>query len=392
MAETYGIIIMLGILILMLIIVFIKTNLVICQPNEVVIISGRKLKLPDGTEVGYRTLRGGRGFKIPIIEVVKRLPLTAIPVEINIKKALSKGIIPVNLDGRANIKIAGTEKDGLSNAIERFLGRNLNEIAQIAKQTIEGALRGVLATVTPEEANSERLKIADRIVQESQKDLHNLGILLDYFIILNISDEQGYLEAIGRKKNADIIKNAKIAETTAEAEARKIAAEQKQIAHIAEAEAEEKIVGAENKLAVHRAQLQSETNKAEEKAKVAGQIGRVEDEQLLENGKATAEAIRKMQEQWQEGNTKDLFVIQMFPELLDKVTRVISENLHIDKLTILDSGNGNGVPTHVKNLTNSAITILVQLKNTTGLDLAELLKNTLEKNSNSNAQIQKELL
>ena len=62
------------------------------------------------------------------------------------------------------------------------------------------------------------------------------------------------------------------------------------------------------------------------------------------------------------------------PELLDKVTRVVSENLNVEKLTILDGGNGEGLPTYVKNLTNSAVVMLEQMKNATGIDLAKLAK------------------
>jgi flotillin len=429
MVDLVGIIIICAILGIMLLIIFIKANLVICQPNEIVIISGRRYKQEDGTEVGYRIIRGGRGFKIPIIESIKRIPLTAIPVEINLNKALCKGIIPVNIECRANIKIAGSPADGLNNAIERFLGKNLNEVAQIAKQTIEGSLRGVLATVTPEEANSERLKLAENVVEEARSDLKKLGILLDFFKIQTLYDDHGYLEAIGRKKNADILKDARIAEATAEAEASKISAEQLRIARIAEAQAQEEIIQAENKLAVHRAELALKTNQAEERAKIAREIARVEEEQqmqlkrielnrkkfeadmiipaqaekeaselksigeasrILENGKATAEAIRLMQEQWQEGKTKDLFYLQMFPELLDKVTRVVADNLHIEKVTVLDSGNGNGIPTHIKNVTNSAISIIEQLKNATGLDLTDLLNRSVGNKQNDAAAIKKE--
>ena len=429
MADIIGILIVSGIILIMLLIIFIKANLIICKPNEVVIISGRSYKQPDGKILGYRILKGGRGFKIPIIETVNRLPLTAIPIEVSISKALCKGIIPITIDGRANIKIAGNEKDGLNNAIERFLGKNLNEVAVIAKQTIEGSLRGILATVAPEEANSERIKLAERVVHEARNDLYKLGVVLDYFKIQNISDEQGYLEAIGRKKNADVLKNAKIAEATADAEARKIDAEQKRIASVAEAEAEEIIIKANNKLAVHRAELSAESNRAEERAKLAGEIARVEEEQsleqgrielnrkryqadvvipaeaekkaaelrsageasnILEKGKATAEAIEHMRAQWQNDNSKDLFIIQLLPELLDKVTRVVADNLHIEKLTVLDNGNGNGLPTHVKNLTGSAIMILEQLKNATGLDLTELLQNIVSSNGKNASHIQKE--
>jgi len=178
MTDMIGIFIVVGIIAFMLLIIFIKSNLIICKPNEVVIISGRSYKQPDGKELGYRILKGGRGFKIPIIETVNRLPLTAIPIEVSISKALCKGIIPITIDGRANIKIAGNEKDGLNNAIERFLGKNLNEVAVIAKQTLEGSLRGILATVAPEEANSERIKLAQRVVEEARNDLNKLGVVL----------------------------------------------------------------------------------------------------------------------------------------------------------------------------------------------------------------------
>ena len=431
MSQLIGIGIALGLVFIMLLIVFIKANLVICQPNEVLIISGRRRKLPDGTYVGYRVIKGGRGFKIPIIESVKRLPLNNMPIEINIKKTLAAGIIPINVDGRANVKIAGSEEDGLSNAIERFLGKNLNEIAQVAKETIEGSLRGVLATVTPEEANAQRLELAERVAEQARQDLRKLGLVLDFLRIQNISDDQGYLEAIGRKKNAEVVKNARIAEATAEAEARVVAAEEKRKGSVAEAEAEMEIVEAENKLNVHRAKLAAESNRADQRARVAGDIARVEEEQrleearvelnrkkheadvvvpaqaekaalelkakgeaarILEDGKATADAVKLMQAQWQDGKTRELFLIQMLPELLDKVTKVVADNLHIEKLTVLDSGNGNGLPNHVKNLTGSAITLIEQLKNATGLDLPALLQNAAGGKPKNGSELPRELV
>ncbi len=430
MEQIIGIGIFLGVIFLMLLIIFIKANLVICQPNEVLIISGRKRRLPDGTKVGYRIIKGGRGFKFPIIESVKRLPLTTMPIEIILTKALSKGIIPINVEGRANVKIAGSEKDGLSNAIERFLGKNLPEIAMVAKENIEGSLRGVLSTVTPEDANANRLELAEKVAEQARKDLYKLGLVVDFVKIQNISDDQGYLEAIGKKKNAEVIKDARIAEATAEAEARIVAAEQKQKGSVAEAKASMKIIEAENHLSVHRSKLEAESNKEKEKAKVAGEITRIEEERkieearvgmnekkyqaevvipaeakkkaselkargdaakILEDGKATAEAIKMMQEEWQDGKTRELFLIQMLPELLDKVTRVIADNLHIEKLTVLDSGNGNGIPSHIKNLTGTAVTIIEQLKNATGLDLPGLL-NAANNSKPAHSRIPKELV
>jgi flotillin len=368
----------------LIILAFIKANLRICHPNEILVFSGRKRKLKDGTEVGYRVIKGGRGLKIPIIESVTRLPLTTIPIDIELTGALTNGLIPVNIEAMANIKIAGSEDEGLINALERFLDKNITDISQVARENLEGSLRGVLSTLSPEEANSNRLEFADQIVQQAGDDLGRLGLVLDTFKIKHLSDNEGYLDAIGRKKNAEVRRDAEIAEANAQAESRQVSAEAKRIGNVAEAEANITIVEAENKLRIRKADLDAESQRIEAKAKVAGDIARVEETQklesqrvtmnqskyeadivvparaekeamelkaigdassIVENGKATAEAVKLMRREWEKEDTRELFLIQQLPDILDKVTSVVSENLTIDKVTILDSGNGHGMPT-----------------------------------------------
>ena len=82
---------------ILIILAFIKANLRICHPNEILVFSGKKRKLKDGTVVGYRYIKGGRGLKIPIVESVSRLPLTTIPIELELSGALTNGIIPINI-------------------------------------------------------------------------------------------------------------------------------------------------------------------------------------------------------------------------------------------------------------------------------------------------------
>jgi flotillin len=397
----------------LIVLAFIKANLRICHPNEILVFSGRKRTLKDGTVVGYRIVKGGRGLKIPIIESVSRLPLNTIPIELELTGALSSGIIPINLQAMANVKIAGNEEEGLSNALERFLGKNIHDISQVAKENIEGSLRGVLATLTPEEANSNRLEFAQRVVQEARSDLQRLGLVLDTFKIQQLSDTEGYLDAIGRRKNAEVRRDAKITEANAEAEARIVAAEAKKTGNVAEAEADMTIVEAENKLRVKRADLAAEANSVEARATVAGDIARIEQEQKLEekrvaankhkyeadvivparaereakelkakgeaariaeDGKATAEAVRVLREQWEKEDTRELFLIQQLPDILDKVTKVVSDNLSIDKVTIVDSGDGQGMPAYVRGVTGSIVAIFEQVKNATGLDIPEILR------------------
>jgi flotillin len=209
-------------------------------------------------------------------------------------------------------------------------------------------------------------------------------------------------------------RDARVVEARSESEARRVAAEQHHLGREAEIAADLKIVEDENKLEVHRSELQATANQAQQRAEVAGNIARVEEQidletkravlsekreqantivpakakrealmlhaegeasRIVEDGKATAKAIEMMRQQWEDGGTRDLFLIQLMPELLDKVTRVVAENLRVDRLTILDGGDGNGIPAYVQNLTKSAITMLEQLKNATGVDLAHLGKS-----------------
>jgi flotillin len=123
----------------------VKANLKICQPNEVLIFSGRNRTLEDGSKVGYRVIQGGRGFRIPIIEEVDRLILNTIPIDLTVANAYSKGGIPLTVRAIANIKIASHEPE-LNNAVERLLGKRLEELQSLAKETLEGNLRGVVAS------------------------------------------------------------------------------------------------------------------------------------------------------------------------------------------------------------------------------------------------------
>jgi flotillin len=424
--QVLGLAIGIGVLVILGLIIFFKANIVLCQPNQLLILAGRQHKGPDGSRLGYRVIRGGRGFKWPFVETVARLELTTLPLELRGEKAMCEGMIPVTVVGKANVKLAGRPEQGMDDAIERFLGKGPDAVVKTAKQALEGALRGVLATVEPAQANADRLSLAKGVTADARANLRQLGIVLDFFQIQDLNDERGYLEAIGRQRNAEVQRDAKVAEARADAEARQVAAEMKQTARSAEIAAELKIIADENALAVKQSELDAEANQARERAGVAGRIARTEEEiqlqakrvelsektqeaetviparaqrdadrlkaegrsaRTLEEGRATAKAVELMRAQWEDETTRDLFMIQLLPNLTDKVTRVVSDNLRVDKLTILDGGDGEGLPNYVKNLTNSGLVMLEQVKNATGVDLAKLA----ERQGGGTATIPKEL-
>jgi flotillin len=413
-SQFISIAIFLGVILFMLILIFIKTNVVICKPNEIVILSGKKRKSKDGTVLGYRVLRGGRGFKWPFIESVSRLFLNTRTIQIHLGKVLASGMIPLEVESRANIKLAGKEDEGMENAVERFIGKGEDVIDKTAQQVLEGAIRGVIAAMSPAEANEKRFDLVQQVLKNARPDLKNLGIVLDSFQILSLSDKHGHLEAIGRKRNAEVQKEAKIAEAIAEAESRTVAAEQMKLGREAEISSELTIVSKEKDLEVKRANMTAEINKSEAKAIVAREIAdaeeRIEHEKLriqltenktkadilipaeakknamamesegyaariFENGQATAKAIELMSKEWKNGDNENLFLIRMLPELFEKATKVIADNLNVEKLTIIDGGNGEGMSNYVNNLANSTTALFEQLKNTTGIDIAKMAKD-----------------
>ncbi|MGH8002782.1 MAG: flotillin family protein, partial [Brasilonema sp.] len=203
---------------------FLKSFLCICSPNEVFILSGRKRHTKDGQEVGYRVLAGGRAIRIPIVETVKRMDVTTMPVRVEVRNAYAKGGTPLNIQAIANVKIS-TAPSVVGNAIERFLDRDRSEVVRVARETLEGYLRGVVATLTPEELNEDRLSFAERIASDVSRDLTKLGLQLDTLKIQSVSDDVDYLSSLGRKQIALIIRDAEIAESNALTEAEQVEAQ-----------------------------------------------------------------------------------------------------------------------------------------------------------------------
>jgi flotillin len=381
----------------------VRANLRICQPNEVLVFSGRNRRLTDGTNVGYRVVKGGRGFRIPIIEKVASLDLTTIPIDLTVKNAYSRGGIPLTVRAIANVKVASTEVE-LNNAVERLLGKPIDDIQQIAKETLEGNLRGVVSQLTPEEVNEDRLKFAKNLIDEADADMSALGVQLDTLKIQSVEDDRGYLDAIGRQQSAQIIAAAEIVE-----------AEKHEAAKVAQAKADRAIIEAENAVRVAKAQLDAKAEAEEAKVSVSAKLAQTVAEQevaqqeitleekkqrahvvvsaeaeraakeeiakgnaarILEDGQAEVEVLRRKLELWRDAgpDAENLFLIQMLPDIMRELVSTVRD-LKIDKITVVDSGNsqGGGVPAVFQQVAGSAPALLESLKATTGIDVAGML-------------------
>ena len=142
------------------------------------------------------------------------------------------------------MKIAGHEPV-LNHAIERFLGRDRKAIMQIAKDTLEGNLRGVLSQLTPEQVNEDKISFAEKLLEEAEHDLTKLGLLLDTLKIQNVADDKGYLKSIGRKSSAELVARSSIAEAQAKSQATIQDAGNRERARVSELESQIQILHAE---------------------------------------------------------------------------------------------------------------------------------------------------
>ncbi len=392
----------------------IRSLVVICLPNEMVVITGRKRHTSDGRDVGYRVLNGGRTMRIPIIEKVSRLDLTTIPIEVSVQNAYSKGGIPLHVQGIANVKVSGRAPIS-DNAVERLLNKPFRDVMQIAKDTLEGNLRGVLATLTPEEVNEDRLKFANVLIEEADEDLKKLGLELDTLKIQNVTDEVNYLDSIGRQKTADILKLARVAEATRSSEAEQTEASARQAAQVAAIQADLKITEENNLLRVRKAVLEAEALAREAEAKVAGEKARVVAEQALQQERIgleqrrleadvllPANADRDAAEQRAKGaaatiaedgrarlmvleqtirlyqgagsEAERIFILNMLPDIIRDISRSVGD-MKIDKVTVIDSaGQGGGVGKAAGQLPSAIIQLTEQIENATGVNILSRLQ------------------
>jgi flotillin len=391
----------------------IKSMIIICPPNRVAVVSGRSRPLPDGRTVGYRVIKGGRTLRIPILEKVDYMDLNTIPIEVSVSNAYSKGAIPLDVQGVANIKVSSRE-GVLENSVERFLGRPAEYIQQIAKENLEANLRGVLATLTPEEVNEDRLKFAQTLIDEADDDIRTLGLELDVLKIQNVTDQVGYLEAVGRRRTANVLREARETEADQAAEAEEAEAGGRQRAQLARVQADLAIAEEENKLRVRRAELEAEAHSSEERAEVAADLARVEAQQkleeqrielqkrrltadvleparvqlqamrleaegraarIIEDGKAEVEVFRLLQEEYASAGpeARDILMLKMLPEIIELITETVS-GIDIEKLTVIDSGNGDGGVSGVaRQMPAAVISIAEQIGTATGINVLDVV-------------------
>lgn len=271
---------------LLIALMLISRNYIKVSPNQAAVISGRRRKLADGTIAGYRLVRGGATLVFPFLEKVEYLDLNVITVPLATSRAYTVQGVPVSVKAVANVKIKGDDTS-LRAAAERFLGMPQEQFHRLVFQTLEGHLRAILGTLTVEEINNDRQSFAQKLTTEAAGDLEKMGIGLDALTIQEISDDEGYLDALGKRRTAEVKRDAEIGQAEANRDSKIKASLALQEGEKVRLETEAQIAQSQRETEIQKAQVQAEIESERAKASQAGPLAEAKAQQQV-----TAEEVR----------------------------------------------------------------------------------------------------
>ena len=318
---------------------------------------------------------------------------------------------------RAEVKTGGVQQ--VQASAERFLGRRREDIMTVARETLEGNLRGVLSTMTPEQVNTDKETFAQRLAAEAEHDLDKLGLTLDTLKIQNVSDEVGYLDAMGRQRSAAIRRSALIAEAVSQAQAAEQRWTNTRNAELATLESQMQIAAKENERRVADAQSRRGAMIAQQQAEVFALIAQARGEvtlqearieqvrrqlqadiiqpaeaarrkaeeeakgaaaRVIEQGRATAAVLTRIAGTYQQGGTssRDVLLMQKLVPLFERLAGTIGD-LRIDRLTVLPRGVSQTTSegSSEDGLGARLLDASEQVRAVTGVDLTRVLRDKL---------------
>ena len=179
-----------------------------CPSDKIMVIYGQVGRNKDGSSKSSICIHGGAAFVWPLVQAYQFLDLTPMSLQVDLVNALSRQNIRVDVPSRFTVGIS-TEQGVMQNAAERLLGLSLASIQELAKDIIFGQLRLVVATMDIEEINTDRDKFLEAVSRNVETELKKIGLRLINVNVTDISDESGYITALGREAAAKAINDAK---------------------------------------------------------------------------------------------------------------------------------------------------------------------------------------
>ena len=264
--EGLGIVILvgvvLGVFVLLLLLAFLASRIKLCPPNRVLVVWGRK------GDARKQCIANGRKLVWPIIERYGYMSLEPLVIEIPLEGALSLNNIRVNVPATFTVGISD-DPVLMNNAASRLLGLGPLQIREQAQDIILGQLRLVIATLSIEEINKDREKFMSLINESVGQEINKVGLELINVNIRDITDESGYIVAIGQRAAAEAINRAKVevAEQEREGSVGEAVAVRERNVRVAEerskAEQGQKVAEQEQRVAVARLEAEAVAGEAE---------------------------------------------------------------------------------------------------------------------------------
>lgn len=252
-----------GIILAILLLGVVYSSYYITSPPDIVtILTGRK---------GFRIVRGGAALRIPVIERMDTMSIAPFELPITVKNAYSQQGVPINAEATALVRFGSTEQ-AIKTAVERFLTVDRKVLQQTVQEILTGHMRSIIAKMTVEELNSSREKLVQQVTNEAGADFGRIGMELDVLTIKHITDDVGYLDALGRKRTAEVKRDAEIGEAEATRDAMVRSAEARRAGETAQAEADGAIAEATQKRDVRMAQADALVKTEQARAAQAGPL------------------------------------------------------------------------------------------------------------------------
>lgn len=238
-------------------------------PDEALIVTGSFLggRNVHVDEAGnkIKIIRGGGTFVFPVFQQAKPLSLLSSKLEVTTPEVYTEQGVPVMADGIAIIKIGGSIGE-IATAAEQFLGKSKEDRENEAREVLEGHLRSILGSMTVEEIYKNRDKFSQEVQRVASQDLAKMGLIIVSFTIKEVKDKNGYLDALGKPRIAQVKRDADIATAEAEKETRIRKAEASKEAKRAELERATEIAEAEKFNQLKIAEFRREQDIARAKA------------------------------------------------------------------------------------------------------------------------------
>ena len=340
------------VLVVFSIIVWICSRYKKCPSDKIMVIYGSVGKNKDGTARSAKCIHGGAAFVIPVFQSYEFLDLTPLSIQVDLKSALSRQNIRIDVPSRFTVGIS-TEPGVMQNAAERLLGLQLSEIQELSKDIIFGQLRLIIATMDIEEINTDRDKFLAAVSSNVETELKKIGLRLINVNVTDISDESGYIAALGKEAAAKAINDAKrsvaererdgsIGEANAQMDQRIKVSEANSVAIQGENEAKMKI-------AMSDAELKEKQAEAEQKRRIAKGEADAIYAKMEAEARGAEEILKKQAAGFAEivksaGGDTEAALKLLIADKLEELMRVQVEaikNIKIDKVTVWDNGQGS---------------------------------------------------